>query len=88
MGGRMRDGDCVRLPDGRVARIRGKSGSAYKVRVRRKTSNTHQFIMVKARDLPPVPCPKGWMSPDGYRRYLHATLAKLHARQKARRSST
>jgi hypothetical protein len=30
----------------------------------------------------PVECPKGWMSPEGYNRYLKTTLAKLRARQR------
>ncbi len=81
----MRNGDCVRLPDGRAARIRAKLGSTYRVRVRRRHSNTHQFLLVEARKLRPIPCPRGWMSPDGYRRYLRVTLAKMRARQERRR---
>jgi len=83
----IRDGDCVKLPDGRIARVRGKIGDGFRVRVRRKTSATHQFLTVKARDLKPVPCPRGWMSPDGYRRYLRVTLAKMRQRQSAARAS-
>ena len=80
----MRSGDCVRLPDGRAARIRAKLGGAWRVRVRRRHSNTHQFLVVAAGDLRPIPCPKGWMSPDGYRRYLRVTLAKMRERRKRR----
>ena len=83
----MRNGDCARLPDGRVARVRARLGAAYRVRVRRQGGMTHQFLVVEAAKLEPVPCPKGWMSPAGYRRYLRATLAKLRERQRRRRPS-
>jgi hypothetical protein len=82
----IRGGDCVRLPDGRVARVRAKIGGSYKVRVRRRSSNTHAFLVVKAAELEPISCPKGWMSPEGYRRYLRVTLAKMRTR-KAKRAS-
>jgi hypothetical protein len=78
----IRNGDCVRIPDGRIARVRGKSGGTYKVRVRRTTSNTHQFLWFPAKDLEPVECPTGWMSPSGYNRYLKATLAKMRRRMR------
>jgi hypothetical protein len=74
-------GDCVRVPDGRIGRVREVSGRAIRVRVRRTTSATHQFLMLAARDLRRVDCPKGWMSPEGYARYLTATLAKMRQRQ-------
>ena len=76
-----RVGDCVRIPDGRIGRVREVSGGKYRVRVRRATSATHQFLMFAARDLKRVDCPKGWMSPEGYVRYLEATLAKMRQRQ-------
>jgi hypothetical protein len=78
-------GDCVRLRDGRIARVRQKVGNAFKLRVRRKTSATHQFLMVSAAELEPVPCPEGWMSPTGYRRYLRQTLRKMRERARRRR---
>jgi hypothetical protein len=78
----IREGDCVRIPDGRIARVRQKIGSAWRVRVRRRTSNTHQFLLIAADDLDPIACPSGWMSPDGYRRYLAQTLGKMRARRK------
>jgi len=77
----IRDGDCVQLSDGRVGRVRRKSGDFYKVRVRRKTSDTHQFVACRAADLERIACPKGWMSTVGYRRYLRATLAKMRQRR-------
>lgn len=75
-------GGCVKIPDGRIARVREKKGSKYKVRVRRKTSQSYQFLILDAKDLKPVACPKGWMSPEGYNRYLKKTLAKMRARMK------
>ena len=76
-----RAGDCVRIPDGRIGRVRGVSGGKYRVRVRRATSATHQFLMFAAWELKRVGCPKGWMSPEGYVRYLKVTLAKMRQRQ-------
>jgi hypothetical protein len=77
----LRLGDCVRIPDGRVGRVREVAGGKYRVRVRRPTSATHQFLMFAAKDLKRVDCPKGWMSPEGYARYLKVTLAKMRQRQ-------
>ena len=74
-------GDCARIPGGRIGRVRNTVGNAYRVRVRRKTSQSHQFLMFAATDLPRVDCPKRWMSPAGYLRYLRATLAKMRQRQ-------
>ena len=82
------EGDCVRLPDGRIGRVRGVSGGRYRVRVRRTTSTTHQFLMFAAGDLQCVDCPKGWMSPEGYLRYLNVTLAKMRQRNAARKKSS
>ena len=81
MAGRIRVGDCVRIPDGRIGRVRESSKGKYRVRVRRTTSATHQFLMFAAADLKPADCPKGWMSPAGYTRYLKTTLAKMRQRQ-------
>jgi hypothetical protein len=78
------NGDCVRLRDGRIARVRQKVGTAFKLRVRRKTSATHQFLLVSAAQLEPVACPDGWMSPAGYRRYLRQTLRKMRERKRHR----
>jgi hypothetical protein len=74
-------GDCVRIPDGRVGRVRELVAGKYRVRVRRPTSATHQFLLFAAKDLQRVDCPKGWMSPEGYARYLKVTLAKIRQRQ-------
>jgi hypothetical protein len=75
-------GDCVRVPDGRVGRVRAVEARQYRVRVQRRTSKTHQFLHLRAGELSRVECPSGWMSPDGYRRYLKPTLAKQRARQR------
>jgi hypothetical protein len=79
--GAIHNGDCVKLPDGRIGRVRARIGQSYRVRVRRTSSDTHQFLILAAAALKLVPCPKGWMSPDGYRRYLRVTLAKMRQRQ-------
>ena len=78
-------GDCVRVPDGRIGRVRDVDAGSYRVRVQRRTSKTHQFLELRASELSPVECPRGWMSPDGYRRYLKPTLAKMRKRQRPRR---
>ncbi len=74
-------GDCVRLPDGRIARVRECRARTCRVRVRRTTSRTHQFLELPVGELTRVECPKGWMSPSGYERYLAVTLAKMHERK-------
>jgi len=79
--------DCVRIPDGRIGRVRDITGKKCRVRVRRKTSATHQFLMFATEQLQRVECPKGWMSPEGYARYLKVTLAKMRQRQARSRKS-
>jgi len=73
-------GACVEIPDGRIARVRDESGEMVRVRVRRKTSKSHTFLELREADLTSVNCPKGWMSPAGYRRYLKTTLEKMRIR--------
>lgn len=73
----IRIGDCVKIPDGRVARVRERLTGKYKVRVRRKTGKTHQFLTFPVNQLKLVDCPKGWMSREGYNRYLKITLTKM-----------
>lgn len=77
------DGDCVKIPDGRVGRVRAVTEDGIRVRVRRKTSNSHQFLTLAREQVARVDCPKGWMSPEGYRRYLKVTLAKMRQRRAA-----
>jgi hypothetical protein len=79
MGRRIRLGDCVQIPDGRVGRIRVVSGRQYRVRVRRPEGATHHFLIFAANQLKRVVCPEGRMSPEGYTRYLTTTLAKMPA---------
>lgn len=74
------EGDCVKIPDGRIARVREISEGKYKVRVRRQTSNTHQFLIFSENELEWIECPKGWMNPKGYNRYLNITLSKMRKR--------
>jgi hypothetical protein len=78
--GTIHAGDCVRIPDGRIARVREISAGLCRVRVRRATSNTHHFLYFRTRELKRVDCPKGWMSPVGYNHYLRVTLAKMRGR--------
>jgi hypothetical protein len=81
----IRVADCVRLPDGRVGRVRALSSGEILVRVRRKTSLTHQFLRLPAGRLRRIDCPEGWMSPQGYARYLRVTLAKARKRRALKR---
>ncbi len=87
MVARIRIGDCVKIPDGRLARVREKFTGKFKVRVRRKTSKTHQFLIFPVHQLELVECPKGWMSREGYNRYLKITLAKARQRTAAKRKA-
>jgi hypothetical protein len=73
--------DCVRLPDGRVGRVRALSDDDVLVRVRRTTSRTHHFVRLPRGKLRRIDCPDGWMSPRGYTRYLRVTLAKMRKRR-------
>ncbi|MDE2590977.1 MAG: hypothetical protein KGL95_15075 [Patescibacteria group bacterium] len=77
----MQLGDCIKVPDGRIGRVRDMEGHNVKVRLMRTTSHTHQFLWFKKTELIIVACPKGWMSPKGYNRYLKVTLAKMEQRK-------
>jgi hypothetical protein len=37
----MKVGGCVKVPDGRIGRVRERLADGYKVRVQRKNSRTH-----------------------------------------------
>jgi hypothetical protein len=76
-------GECVRIPDGRIGRVRDRQHGLVRVRVRRRTSATHQFLHFRPSELTRVACPEGWMSPAGYTRYLRTTLAKMRDRERA-----
>jgi hypothetical protein len=52
--------------------------------VRRRTSATHQFLTLTLARVRRVQCPRGWMSPAGYNRYLRVTLAKMRRRLRKR----
>lgn len=72
---------CVRIPDNRIGRVRDKNKyGEWRVRVKRFSSNTYQFIYFKKKDLKVVNCPQGWMTPKGYKAYLRKTLAKMRER--------
>ena len=43
------------IPDGRIARVRELTNGIYKVRVKRTTSQSHQFIKVPRKDLDCTP---------------------------------
>lgn len=77
----IKQGDCILISDGRIGRVRDRIEGAYRVRVRRKTGQTHQFLEFRKEDITKVECPKGWMSPEGYNRYLKVTLEKMRHRQ-------
>lgn len=76
----MKLGDCVTVPDGRIGRVRAIKKEKIKVRLMRTTSHTHQFLWFEETELQIAACPKGWMSPEGYNRYLKVTLAKMKER--------
>lgn len=75
-------GACVKIPDERIARVRDGANGMCRVRVRRQTSKSPTFLEFHESDLTAVDCPKGWMSPAGYRRYLKVTLEKMRVRNK------
>jgi hypothetical protein len=77
----LKPGDCVEIPGGRIGRVRERNDDQCTVRVRRKTSKSHQFLVFSVSELKPVDCPKGWMSPAGYIRYLKVTLTKMRRRK-------
>ena len=82
----IRPGDCVKLPVDRIARVRDAVKATSRVLVRRKTSETHQFLRFRADELRNVGCTTKWMSPAGYDRYLKVTLDKMRKRTRKARS--
>jgi hypothetical protein len=78
---KIKQGDCVKIPDGRYGRVRDYSNGKWRVRVKRKTSNSHQFMYYKSSQLRVVSCPKGWMSIKGYNSYVRKTLSKMKRRR-------
>ena len=63
----IKPGMCVKIPDGRIGRVRdyNKDSNMWRIRVKSKTSANHQFKYFKASDLKIIKCPKGWMSIEG-----------------------
>lgn len=80
----MQVGDCVRVPDGRIGRVRTLKEDQVRIRVMRRTSHTHQFLWCMLSEVSVTACPKGWMSPEGYNRYLKITLEKMRQRNEKR----
>lgn len=78
----MQPGDCVKVPDGRIGRVRDIGQDKVRVRLMRTTSHTHQLLWYPKSELKLVACPKGWMSPEGYNKYLEVTLEKMKVRFK------
>ncbi len=81
MSKEIKPGECVQIPDGRIGRFRDKNDDKYRVRVRRTTSESNQFLLFNRQELKKVVCPKGWMSPQGYNSYLKTTLEKMKKRK-------
>jgi hypothetical protein len=77
----IKPGDCVIIADGRIARVRELNNGIYKIRVKRTTSQAHEFMEIPMEALTKIECPKGWMSPDGYNKYLRVTLEKMRLRK-------
>jgi hypothetical protein len=61
----IKPGDCVKIPDGRIARVRTNANGVFRVRVRRKTSQNHQIQEFLEKDLVKVTCPQGLDEPSG-----------------------
>ena len=76
-------GDCVRVPGGRLGRVRARVAAGWRVRVRRHSGTSNEFLVLLPSQMRRIPTPKGWMTPIGYRRYLKATLARLRLRRLA-----
>ncbi len=70
--GLLKTGECVRLPDGRPGRVRGKASGKYRVRVRRRAGRTDEILLFSGRELERIDPPEGWMSPQGYNRRVAA----------------
>lgn len=77
-------GDCVKIPDERIGRVRSIDNGMVKIRIRRKSGKSNEFVTLHRSQIAIVPCPQGWMSPDGYRKYLQKTLEKMNLRNPGR----
>lgn len=75
-------GDCVRLSDGRIGRVRNSQKRGCRVRVARKNSKSHQLLWLTQEEVTKIQCPDRWMSPEGYNRYVRKTLSKMKQRMK------
>jgi hypothetical protein len=82
-------GDCVRIPDGRPGRVRGRQEGKIRVRVRRRATGRDEILLLAAKELERIDPPAGWMSRDGYNRRVAAARRNARARavRPARRKS-
>lgn len=46
-----KNGDCVKIPDGRIGRVRDIKDDKVRVRAMRNTSHTHQFLWFNLSEL-------------------------------------
>jgi hypothetical protein len=58
MAATIHQGECVKVPDGRIARVRDRVADGYKVRLCRKTGKSHQLLTFARKDLERVDYPK------------------------------
>ncbi len=79
----LQTGDCVRVPDGRPGRIRGRQVGQLRVRVRRPGSEVDEILLFRPGQLARIEPPAGWMTPEGYRRRLAAARRGARARREA-----
>jgi hypothetical protein len=83
----LRPGECVRVPDGRPGRIRGRRGGKFSVRVRRRGGTADELLLLSPRELEPIDPPAGWMSVKGYVRRTAAARRNARARRGAARDA-
>lgn len=76
-------GDCVRVPDGRPGRVRGREGGRLLVRVRRPGSTVDELLLFRSAQLSRIAPPSGWMTAQGYRRRLAAARRNAKIRREA-----
>ena len=80
---KLQTGDCVRVPDGRPGRVRGREGGRVRVRVRRPDSTVDELVLFRTAQLSRIAPPSGWMTPQGYRRRLAAARRNAKIRRGA-----
>jgi hypothetical protein len=83
----LKPGECVRVPDGRPGRIRGRRGGKLTVRVRRRGGTADEVLLLSPRELERIDPPAGWMSVKGYVRRTAAARRNARARRGAARDA-